>query len=492
MKIPLLAAVTCLGLAIDVPANDDVIVTQFLASTGAAPGATAEARWRDKGDALDFQVELEDIASGSYELFVGGVQRGTIAVGGLGEGETEFKIPLDSPKPLFDFEVFDELIEVQRDGVTYFSDVFDGNGGAPGGGSTGKKSKIEIFMATTGVDLDAKGRLRHRVDKGVTRFDVELERLDAGSYDLLVGGVSVAAFEASGASAEEIEFEFRDPPEPGHLPLDFDVLGKVVDVTGAGGVVLTAVMPGDAASTGVKPPSKGGQAARDLGRRKRDALLMRLANTASVTQLDGDVVLEQNGASHQLVVRVENAQAGGHAVLVDGVQRGEVVVGADGAGELIFATEPSAGELALDFAVKGRLIEVQSTGATALAVVFPASVQHALDDFTVAKTTASFVRRDLVNAGSDLDARGLLVRRTKGANTRVVLKMRDLPLGTHTVSVGGIDVGSFEVTKEGVKSKLVLATQPKGKQLALPVDPFGVTVEVRAAGDVPVLAGELP
>lgn len=488
------ALASVLFLATPAPAgDDDVIVTAHLANTGLFPGATAEARWRDKGDAIDFQVEIEDAPSGSYAVSVGGVPRGTVSVGAFGQGEVEWKAPLDPPKPLLDFDVLGAAIEVSFGGDVVFSDVFPGSGGGPGpgpggggGGQGGNTAEIELFMTPTGVDLDAKGRLRHRVKSGTTRFDTEFQRLDAGGYVLRVGGLDVASFTASGAEFEEIEIEFRDPPEPGHVPLTFDPLGQSVElVRGGDTVVLTAVMPGDPSTSGVKPPKSPKQAARDVGGRKRDALSTVWGNTGGMLGAQGELLLERVEDGDRLDVAADGLTPGDYSLLVDSVVRATTTVGADGRLDLAF-------DAPLAFAVKGRLVELRRGADDVLAVAHALSVQHALDAFVKEKTSTKAARRNLVNAGVDLDARGVVVRRTNKKGTRVLLKMRDLPVGEHRVVVGGVDVGAFTVVKDGARAKLRLSTNPGKKDLPLAVDPSGVTVEVRDASDALLLAADLP
>jgi hypothetical protein len=75
-------------------------------------------------------------------------------------------------------------------------------------------------------------------------FRVELEDVAAGSYTLNVGGtdrgtIDVVAVEGG----TEGEVEFRDPPEPDHLPLDFDPRGQLVQILDNGSVVLSGMFP---------------------------------------------------------------------------------------------------------------------------------------------------------------------------------------------------------------------------------------------------------
>src|SRR5262245_48647935 len=167
--LPALAVLSAL-LAPPARANDDVEVLQFLAGTGADANGTCRARWRDKGGSLDFNVEIDHMDAGVYELWVAGapVHDGSFSVGALGEAELEYETPKDGAKPLLDFAVLDQTIEVRQGATVFFSDVFDGSGGGGGGSGSGGSAggKTEIFMVNVGPDANAKGRLRFEQKSG--------------------------------------------------------------------------------------------------------------------------------------------------------------------------------------------------------------------------------------------------------------------------------------------------------------------------------------
>ena len=100
-----------------------------LFNLGMIGGAKGEARFRDKDDCdQDFQVEIEDVPLGEYELQVGGVTRGTITVmnmGGENEGELRFDTDLDGQGELpLDFDPRGKLIQVLQDGTPILERTF--------------------------------------------------------------------------------------------------------------------------------------------------------------------------------------------------------------------------------------------------------------------------------------------------------------------------------------------------------------------------------
>lgn len=468
-------------------AGDDIVKIQFLASTGADSNGTARARWRDKGDSVDFNVELEKLSAGTYELFVADVDRGDIQVDGTGEGEIEFENPLDPPKPLFDFAVFDQLIEIRQGATVFFSDTFaPGNGG--GGGDddgdddfgSGGSGKTEVFMVNVGPDLNAKGRLRYEAKSGETRFEVKVEALDAGEYDVLVGGDVVGSFDTTGLF--EVELDFRDPPDdnpsndPGeqHLELTFDPLGKQVDVVQGETTFLTGILPGGSTGNAPKNPK---QAAKDLGKKKGDALQVMLLDLGVLVGAQGKAELSQSGET-EFEVEIEDVPDGDYDLLVGSVSRGTLTV-AGGEGQLDFSTSPEGDELLLDFAVKGQLVQVALDDDPILALVFPLSVPAALGKFAKESSSDTKVKANLANAGVDLDTDGRLVwKQTKNARERLQVKVSDLPAGDYDVRVGGASRGTLTIPKDDGKAKVMFDSQPKGNALPLDFDVLGQTVQV--------------
>ena len=92
---------------------------------GVQPGASGEAHFRSKLGETRFSVGAEGLASGSYDLFVGGVTEGTLVVDSMGEGELRFDTQLsdedtqgdNSDVLLLTFDPRGQLIQVEQQGV---------------------------------------------------------------------------------------------------------------------------------------------------------------------------------------------------------------------------------------------------------------------------------------------------------------------------------------------------------------------------------------
>lgn len=222
-----------------------------ITSTGVDPDGAASARLRLRDDCEHtFRVEIEDVPVGAYELFVGGVLRGTITVVDTGtavQGELEFSSDDDDPGALLlDFDPAGAAIEVRQGATVFFSSSFSGTGGGGGGGGTCTPEDNELPLLNNGPDGDAKGKARYRLEGDCDDdFRVEIENLPLGDYDLRVGGVVQGAITVAlvaGEAVGEIQFD-NDPDQPGELPLTFDPRGQLLEIVQGGVVYLERAFP---------------------------------------------------------------------------------------------------------------------------------------------------------------------------------------------------------------------------------------------------------
>jgi hypothetical protein len=209
--------------------------------------ASGHADFEERADRTSFSVEVEDMVDGSYRVHVGGVDRGELVVS-LGIGETEYRSPVEAGKLLLTFDPRGEVIEVHdgQGAVLTSGVVFDPGGGDDGMGDIDfGTTDIEVELTNTGVYPLASGdaRLRPREDR--TDFDVGIEDVPVGNYDLRVGGSQVGTITAVllEDGSVEGELEFRNPVEPGKSSLDFDPRGQLIEVLEGATVILETVFP---------------------------------------------------------------------------------------------------------------------------------------------------------------------------------------------------------------------------------------------------------
>ncbi len=214
-------------------------------------GPELSAELEQRSDRVDFKVEVEDTAVGSYLVRVGGTPRGTlnvVAVPGGSNGELEFRNPGEPGKETLDFDPRGQLIEIVSGSAVTLSGMFpatangsngdDGNPGNPGG--TPGNAQFTINMSRTSADADASGVVEYTALSGEVEFEVEIEDLPNGNYRLVVAGVergSIASDDGRG------KIRFRNPPRADRLPLDFDPRGAHIEVFGGSTLYLSADLP---------------------------------------------------------------------------------------------------------------------------------------------------------------------------------------------------------------------------------------------------------
>ncbi len=248
------------GISDDTPS--DVQETEeriALFPTRAGSLASGHADFEERADRTDFKVEAEDVPDGSYRIVVGGIDRGGLVVT-LGEGETEFRSPAEPGKILLTFDPRGQVIEVhdaQGAILTSGDNVVGGggSGGGTGGGTGGNddddddddddRTEIEVDLTNTGVYPQASGDARYRSRPDRVDFQVEIEDVPVGGYQLRVGGANVGTIQVvvHADGSVEGELEFRNPVEPGKVLLNFDPRGQMIEVLDGSSVIMQTLFP---------------------------------------------------------------------------------------------------------------------------------------------------------------------------------------------------------------------------------------------------------
>jgi hypothetical protein len=328
-------------------------------------GGESSARMRTRADCdRDFEVEIEDVDAGAYQLRVGGVVRGTILAAfdparGRVRGEIEFDTDDDEATELpLDFDPLGQPIEIFAGADLAFSI----GALAPGAGTADSCTPEDDArpLAANAVQPSASGRARLRVrDDCRTRLNVEIEDVVAGDYAVIIGGVSratmTAAFDAvKGQVRGEVEFGDDDAGSP---PLDFDPHGQTVEIEQLDVTVLSG-------SFGLTPGGSGPNCVDD---RSSVALLNQ--------GVDADAHAEarlrvRDDCRQTFTVVIEDVPAGSYQVLVDASVRATIVVGATGRGEVELDTNDPPKPV-LNFDPHGREIGIAKSGALFFVRVFP-------------------------------------------------------------------------------------------------------------------------
>lgn len=112
-------------------------------------------------------------------------------------------------------------------------------------GNDDNEYEITKDFVNTGVTSGAKGYLELDVDEDYTEFEVEVYDLEAGTYELHVGGEKVADLVVEKDEDDEYtegELNFRDPVKGDYLELTFDPEGKEIEIIRNNVVYLQATL----------------------------------------------------------------------------------------------------------------------------------------------------------------------------------------------------------------------------------------------------------
>lgn len=222
--------------------DDETEIKLDLNRLGAAPnGSEASAKFRRLATGTArFKVEADDLAAGTYDVFVGGLSRGAFVVkGGGGGGDIVFKTTPTGDAIQLDFEVAGETVVIRLNGQDYFSGVMSS---APDSTRIGGSGSRAVALAATNAapsGAEAKAELEFGVN-GPVQLQVELEDLPAGEYKLLVTDVLRGTISISGDSAA---LTFKVSPGGGELPLDFLTVGQSITICEGTTVLFSGVLP---------------------------------------------------------------------------------------------------------------------------------------------------------------------------------------------------------------------------------------------------------
>ncbi len=386
-KVSDVADLSCAGGTSDGvnPSDNPIDIRSFFTATTAGTGSSGKAEFEISGGRTNFEVGIEDLPEGNYELIVDGVNQGRIKVKSLPtggtKGEIEFRSPVESGKVLLTFDPRNKLIDVTDSKSTVvLTQIFPletpiDDGGLPGG----DEQEIDIEMTNAGIYPagDAKAEFEQRPDR--TEFSVEVEDIPVGDYELWVGKVlrgTITVVSVLGGTEGEIEF--RNPVEPGKSLLDFDPRDQLIEVMeGSTLLFSTDLVPGAGNDNGgddgggddnVGDDNGGDDGGDDNGGDNgggEQEIVIEMTNAGKYPAGDAKARFEQRPDRSEFSVEVEGIPVGDYELLVGSVSRGTITVvsvlgGTEG--EIEFRNPVEPGKSLLDFDPRDQLIEVMEDG----------------------------------------------------------------------------------------------------------------------------------
>lgn len=480
------ALLTCLiALPFAVQAADSSLVQLELARTGADADAKGKIQSQLNVKSSHLLVQLSGLtARTEYKIEVGGVVQATVTTTKGGTATVRFRTPAGGKDPALDFDPRGQLLRVLLGEVSVLEATL-----AKAGEPTGT-IMIERVDIPLGANVTAAGTAtsEYRLDKnGRRRFKVELKGAGAGPFSLYVGGVLRGAFTVAGKTAQ-IKFDTGDDAKA--LPLDFDPRGQVIDVVVDGAVRFSSELAAQIPNVNTASPSLSLATIPSTGADED--------GTASAKLLVDD------RARKHFTVKVRNVPTGGYELLVAGAKVGDIEVSsgkkklakkgddsvsvAESEGELEFsAGGDDVDELPLTFDPVGQLLTIQAEGTVYFTGTFTPTSGGGGNVTPSTKEAASELAEDLTTTGLDADASGKTEYRVdERGRHRFKVEVEDVPVGSYSLSVGGVVRGTIPVAAvgEAVEGELEFTSKTEAGARRLNFDPRGQLLEISDAAGV--------
>ncbi len=319
-----------------------------LQHSGSDDDITGRADFRSQKGRTRFRLRLRHgPAEHELELYVGGVLRGVIATSRAGSANVVFALPPSGKARRLDFDPRGREIEIH--------DLNDDKLLTSDGASRTVDERANLV--STGAQPGASGHARLREKGGRREFSLEIEDVTDGAYDLLVDGVPRGTINVAGGRGE---IEFGD--DSSGLPLDFDPLGKLIQVSQNGSVILTGNLLAGAPGVNVCTPAE---------------TTIVLTNLGLDPDASGDARLRvDDDCEREFRVQIEDLPVGDYDLVVGGVARGAISVAVQPdmsvRGEIEFSSDPDdPDELPLEFDPAGQVVEVRQGATVFLSAQMP-------------------------------------------------------------------------------------------------------------------------
>lgn len=471
---PLILAVS-LCTALSAEARELSLIRGDFENSGVVSDAKGVARASFTPKNPKFRLDLSGLTpAASYQFSVDGILEETIVADRRGGIHKDFRLTPSASKLALDFDPRGAVLSINDGTDELLSMIFSGEGEPD-------KMRVDERTDLARAESELRGRvsLRYLEQTNQDRFIVHFLGMERGDYEFFVDGKLLDEISLNKGRSTQRTFRLwkgthaKKNPQIGHgkdknKALDFDPRGLVVDVVRGGEIIFSGEML--AQIEGINGVQTG-EASLDLTSTGLDVD----ATGSTLLSLDEEGVLS-------LTIEVGNLPAGDYEVLVGGTIRGTLsVTGADpgSTGTLVFASEPEADEVLLDFDVFGKTVDVRQGANSFFTATLPLTLTE------LAPPTTVHTELPLLNQGVIATASSHIELTTE-ADTLVELEidLSGVPAGNYDFKVGGVVKGTIVVADvDGVISgELRFAND--GIALPLNFDPSEQTVTIEQAADI--------
>ena len=365
---------------------------ELLPATGFAD-ARGDAEWDARPGSAEFEVHIENVQQGTYDLFVAGEFRGEIIAsiddgGDQAEGYIEFRSPQRRDYPLLNFDPSGANIEIfNASGALVLSSVAPEPGTVADLGTAPPFGDEDILVTMTNAGVYPAGDAYAELERepNVVIFEVDVDDIPVGQYSVRVDTIERGTLEVTADSDGDTdgELEFRYPATPGYPLLDFDPRGALIEVV-EGSTTLFSIdtfpgTPQDGNDDQDNPVDPGPGTDESAGPELE--LVYDIPNRGVYTQADANAYFSRDEDGIEFEVEIEDVPVASYTLKVGGLTRGTITTripsgeNNDGdfsaEGEIDFSNPQRSGEILLDFPVSGQLIEILEGETVIFSGTFP-------------------------------------------------------------------------------------------------------------------------
>lgn len=470
----ILAASLCAVLSAE--ARDLSLIRGDFENSGVVSNAKGTARAIFTPNNPKFRLDLSGLTPNTtYQFSVDGILEETIEADRRGGIHKDFRLSPSANKLALDFDPRGAVLGINDGTDEVLSMIFSGEGEPD-------KMRVDERTDLVRAESETRGRvsLRYLEQNNQDRFIAHFLGLERGDYEFFVDGQLVDEISLNKGRSTQRTFRLwkgmhaaKKNPKIGHgndknKVLDFDPRGLVVDVVREDEIIFSGEML--AQIEGINGVQIG-EASLDLTSTGLDVD----ATGSALLSLDEEGVLS-------LTVEVGDLPAGDYDVLVGGTNRGTLTVTGAEPGStrtLVFASEPEADELLLDFDVFGQTVEVRQGANSYFTATLPLTLTELPPPTTV------HTELPLLNQG-EIETASSHIELTTEADALVELEidLSGVPVGNYDFKVGGVVKGTIVVADvDGVISgELRFAND--GIATPLNFDPRDQTVTIEQGADI--------